>query len=47
LAETLRSRTWETALGPIAFDAKGDLTTPAFVVYKTRRGRFHAITRLR
>ena len=31
---------FETVLGPIAFDAKGDLTTPAYKVYAWKDGKY-------
>ena len=32
--------TYPTALGPTAFDYKGDITTPGFVVYEWRDGKY-------
>ncbi|MDD2868491.1 branched-chain amino acid ABC transporter substrate-binding protein [Neomegalonema sp.] len=33
LAETLKNGEYETAIGPISFDAKGDVTQPTYIVY--------------
>jgi branched-chain amino acid transport system substrate-binding protein len=34
VAETLRSGKWETVLGPLSFDKKGDITVIDYVFYK-------------
>jgi branched-chain amino acid transport system substrate-binding protein len=34
VAETIRAGTWDTVLGKIAYDAKGDITVIDYVVYK-------------
>lgn len=39
VAAVLRARRWRTALGPIAFDEKGDRTVPPYVVWQVRAGR--------
>jgi branched-chain amino acid transport system substrate-binding protein len=36
----MHSTTFETVLGPIAFDAKGDVTTPAYKVYAWKDGKY-------
>jgi branched-chain amino acid transport system substrate-binding protein len=40
VAEALRDRTFETAVGPIAFDEKGDITAPDFDWYEWSNGRY-------
>ncbi len=47
VAEYIRSRTWDTALGKVQFDKKGDLTKMPYVVYETRNGEFVQITGLK
>jgi branched-chain amino acid transport system substrate-binding protein len=43
IAEYLRSgKSFETALGPLAFDAKGEVQPPRFVWYKWSQGAFRA-----
>jgi branched-chain amino acid transport system substrate-binding protein len=43
IAEYLRSgKSTETVLGPLAFDAKGEVQPPRFVWYKWSRGAFSA-----
>lgn len=39
VAAILRARRWRTALGPIAFDEKGDRSVPPYVVWQVRAGR--------
>lgn len=39
LQKALRSNIFETVAGPMAFDAKGDLKTPGYVLYEWRDGR--------
>jgi branched-chain amino acid transport system substrate-binding protein len=34
VAETIRSGKWDTVLGPISYDKKGDITTVDYVFYK-------------
>jgi branched-chain amino acid transport system substrate-binding protein len=36
----LKSGTFDTVLGPIAFDAKGDVKAPGYVVYEWQAGRY-------
>jgi branched-chain amino acid transport system substrate-binding protein len=38
--EELAKGKYDTVIGPIAFDAKGDLTTPAYVWYKWTNGAY-------
>jgi branched-chain amino acid transport system substrate-binding protein len=34
---------WQTVLGPISFDAKGDVTVPDYVFYIWRNGNYAQI----
>lgn len=36
----LRKTTYNTVIGPIGFDSKGDLTTPAYVWYRWNEGKY-------
>jgi branched-chain amino acid transport system substrate-binding protein len=36
----LRSTTFDTVLGPISFDAKGDVTAPGYVMYRWTKGDY-------
>ena len=40
ILKPMHSARFETVLGPIAFDAKGDLTTPAYKVYAWKAGKY-------
>jgi len=40
VAATLRSQPWETIIGKIAFDAKGDLTSSTYVWYVFKDGKY-------
>jgi branched-chain amino acid transport system substrate-binding protein len=40
VAQVLRSRPFETIVGPMRFDAKGDLTNPEYVVYEWQNGAY-------
>ncbi|MFN3658580.1 MAG: branched-chain amino acid ABC transporter substrate-binding protein [Pseudolabrys sp.] len=40
LAETVRKGKWTTVLGPIAFDAKGDITAIDYVFYVWKDGKY-------
>jgi len=40
LLPVLHQTPFETVLGPIAFDAKGDVTTPAYKVYAWKDGKY-------
>ncbi len=33
VAETIRAGTWNTVLGPISYDKKGDITKLDYVIY--------------
>jgi len=40
IAATLRSQPWETIIGKLAFDAKGDLTSSTYVWYVFKDGKY-------
>ena len=40
VAETLRSQTWDTVIGKLGFDAKGDLTSSTYVWYVFKDGKY-------
>ncbi|MGC1953511.1 MAG: branched-chain amino acid ABC transporter substrate-binding protein, partial [Gammaproteobacteria bacterium] len=40
LVETLKSEKFDTVLGTIGFDRKGDVTAPGYVVYAWQGGRY-------
>ena len=40
----LRSTEFDTVIGKIAFDQKGDVTTPAYVFYKWNDGKYAEVT---
>lgn len=40
VAEVLRARTFDTSLGPVAFDEKGDLRTANYIIWTVRNGKF-------
>lgn len=40
VAETLRSQEWDTVIGKLGFDAKGDLTSAAYVWYIFKDGKY-------
>jgi len=40
VVSALRQHTFDTVLGPIRFDAKGDITKSAYVVYEWRNGTY-------
>ena len=40
VAATLRSQPWETIIGKLAFDAKGDLTSSTYVWYVFKDGKY-------
>jgi branched-chain amino acid transport system substrate-binding protein len=44
VAEQLRKGDYDTVIGKIGFDAKGDVTTPAYVFYKWDNGKYAEIT---
>ncbi len=47
IAEYIRGKTWDTALGKLRFDKKGDVTESPYVVYETKNGEFVQITGLK
>ncbi|BAU46856.1 ABC transporter [Sulfurifustis variabilis] len=40
VAKALKSGKFDTVLGPIGFDAKGDVTAPGYVVYVWQKGKY-------
>ncbi|HEY2889313.1 MAG TPA: branched-chain amino acid ABC transporter substrate-binding protein [Dongiaceae bacterium] len=40
VAEALRSQTWDTVIGKLGFDAKGDLTSSTYVWYVFKDGKY-------
>jgi branched-chain amino acid transport system substrate-binding protein len=40
IANLLRSQSFETVLGKIGFDAKGDVTAPGYVFYEWKNGKY-------
>jgi branched-chain amino acid transport system substrate-binding protein len=40
VAEVLRSKEWDTVIGRIGFDAKGDLTAASYVWYQFKDGNY-------
>ena len=40
LVSALRSGSFDTVLGPLAFDAKGDVKAPGYVFYEWRDGHY-------
>ena len=44
VAAVLRSTEFDTVIGKIAFDQKGDVTTPAYVFYKWNDGKYAEVT---
>lgn len=40
VADTLRSQPWDTVIGKLAFDAKGDLTSATYVWYVFKDGKY-------
>jgi branched-chain amino acid transport system substrate-binding protein len=41
VAAALRSQQWDTVIGKLSFDAKGDLKEQAFVWYIFKNGRYY------
>ena len=39
VAQTLRSKDFDTVLGKISFDDKGDISNPGFVLYFINKGK--------
>ena len=45
VAETMKSGTWDTVLGPLSFDKKGDITILDYVVYRwSKDGNYAEVT---
>jgi branched-chain amino acid transport system substrate-binding protein len=42
---TLRATKFDTVLGPIGFDAKGDVTAPGYVFYEWRDGKYDYVVK--
>jgi branched-chain amino acid transport system substrate-binding protein len=42
VAETMRAGAWDTVLGPIGFDRKGDITTTDYVLYRWKNDGTYA-----
>jgi branched-chain amino acid transport system substrate-binding protein len=40
----MRSTEFDTVMGKIAFDQKGDVTTPAYVFYKWNNGKYAEVS---
>jgi branched-chain amino acid transport system substrate-binding protein len=40
VAETLRGQSWDTVIGKLGFDAKGDLTSATYVWYVFKDGKY-------
>ena len=40
VADTLRANQFDTVLGKIGFDAKGDVTAPGYVFYVWKNGKY-------
>lgn len=40
VADAMRAGTFQTVLGPLGFDAKGDVKAPTYVVYQWQGGKF-------
>jgi branched-chain amino acid transport system substrate-binding protein len=45
VVDSLHEGTFDTVLGSIGFDARGDVTAPAYVVYEWRDGSYDYVTR--
>ena len=44
VADTLRSQQWDTVIGKLGFDAKGDLTAATYVWYVFKDGKYSEAT---
>jgi len=44
VAAQMRKMDFDTVIGKLAFDSKGDVTTPAYVFYKWDNGKYAEIT---
>ena len=40
IADALREGAFETVIGPLSFDQKGDVKDPKYVLYVFRNGRY-------
>jgi len=40
VADALRSQSWDTVIGKLGFDAKGDLTSSTYVWYQFKDGKY-------
>jgi branched-chain amino acid transport system substrate-binding protein len=40
IATLMRSQTFDTVLGKVGFDAKGDVTAPGYVFYEWKNGKY-------
>jgi branched-chain amino acid transport system substrate-binding protein len=40
IAAALKAQTFDTVLGKIGFDAKGDVTAPGYVFYEWKNGKY-------
>jgi branched-chain amino acid transport system substrate-binding protein len=47
VADVIRKNTWDTALGKLSYDQKGDIKQSTYVVYETKNGEFVQITGLK
>ena len=43
VVKALHANTFDTVLGPIKFDEKGDVTDPKYVMYKWHDGKYEEI----
>jgi branched-chain amino acid transport system substrate-binding protein len=43
VAATLRSQSWDTVIGPLAFDRKGDVIGPEYVWYEFQAGGYEEV----
>ena len=43
VTKVLQSQNFDTAIGPISFDAKGDVRAPGYVVYRWKDGTYDAV----
>ena len=44
IARTMRAQKFQTVLGEIGFDAKGDVTAPGYVFYEWKNGKYDYLT---
>lgn len=45
VAAALRSQSWDSAVGPLAFDAKGDIKNPVYDIYVWKDGKSYPATK--